>query len=49
MTLILVIILPTSIGRAAVVTPIAWAGAGLKLKPGSNFGKGIFLAFSFTS
>jgi len=50
MTLILVIILPTSIGRAAVVTPICLGLVrALKLKPGSNFGKGIFLAFSFTS
>ena len=49
-TLVLIVILPTSVGRAAVVTPI-FIGLvrALGLKPGSNLGKSLFLAFSFIS
>lgn len=49
-TLVLVVLLPTSIGRAAVMTPICLGLVrALNLKPGSNFGKGLFLVFSFIS
>ncbi len=48
--LVLTFIMPTSVGRAALMTPICMGLVNaLGLKPGSNLGKSIFLVFSFTS